>query len=539
MTIGAAVAVFCCGAAPHPLKVSIRRTHAGEFHISLTSNISLDYRILYGGNVIHNDTRSDAEIRMLDQHCTQGMPDVLAASRQIRDGSLTPTALLERVFAVIETHNSTLRAFGDLYPVEAGAYAETLTREAAAGNIRGPLHGVPFGVKDLFYTKGLRTTRGSLTACDFVPDQDAPIISRLKKAGAIIVGKTATTEFGWTGTSISRVFGNGRNPWNAKLTSGGSSSGSAIAVAARMVPAALGSDGGGSVRIPGAFCGLFALKGTLGRIPTWPWSATEMLSHAAPLTRTVRDSALLFDIFSGPDVLDHQALPAPTESYLTRCDEPLPSLRIAFCPSLFNVDVDPVIAKAVETAVAKIADKLPVTIEETQPPWQDPLPIFETLWAGGRGVAYGKTLANELEQLDPGFVDLIERARTIRLESYLAATQGRAKFANQVHAFFDDYDLLITPTVPILPFDADRTAPEDFANHRDSMVPWARWTPFTYPFNLSGNPAANIPCGWSPDGLPIGLQVVGRRFADADVLQFSAAFEALCPWDDKAPAIIS
>jgi aspartyl-tRNA(Asn)/glutamyl-tRNA(Gln) amidotransferase subunit A len=498
----------------------------------------LDVLILIGGNGDIFSTCSRLEISMTNQKTPAIMPDVIDAAAQIRTCSLTPAELLELSLESIETHNPTFHAFGDIYAAEARDYAETLTQEAASGEIRGPLHGIPFGIKDLFSTAGLRTTRGSLTALDSVPDRDAPIIARLKKAGAIIVGKTATTEFGWTGSSISRVFGNGRNPWNPQLTSGGSSSGSAIAVAARMVPATLGSDGGGSVRIPGSFCGVFALKGTLGRIPTWPWSATEMLSHAGPITRTVRDSALLFDILSGPDPLDHQALPAPSESFSARCDEPLRPLRIAYCPTLFDVSVDAVIAKAVDAAVRKLADRLPVTVEQKVLPWQDPLPIFETLWTGGRGVAYGKSLADRMDQLDPGFAALIECSRDISLASYLTAMQRRAEFAIQVHALFEEVDLIITPTLPILPFDADETAPPEYRDAKDSAVPWARWTPFTYPFNVSGNPAASIPCGWSPDGLPIGMQVIGPRFADADVLQFCAAFEAMSPWDDIAPAIL-
>jgi aspartyl-tRNA(Asn)/glutamyl-tRNA(Gln) amidotransferase subunit A len=465
------------------------------------------------------------------------VPTVLDAAEQIRANTLTPAELLEASLDAIETLNPTLNAFGDVYQDAARANAEGLTREAAAGGLRGPLHGIPFGVKDLFSTANLRTTRGSLTSLDYVPDEDAPIIERLKAAGAIIIGKTATTEFGWTGASYSRVFGHGRNPWNPQLTSGGSSSGSAIAVAARMVPATLGSDGGGSVRIPGSFCGVFALKGTLGRIPTWPWSATEMLSHAGPITRTVRDSALLFDILSGPDPRDHQALPAPTESFLARCDRPLQPLRIAYCPTLFDVSVDAAIAKAVDDAVNLIADALPVTIERKVLAWQDPLAVFETLWVGGRGNVYGKSLRDRLDHLDPGFAALIERSRDCTLASYLSAVQQRAAFANQVHALFARYDLLITPTLPILPFAAEKTGPEDAPDADDSGVPWARWTPFTYPFNLSGNPAASIPCGWSEDGLPIGMQVIGPRFADADVLQFCAAFEALLPWDDRLPQI--
>jgi aspartyl-tRNA(Asn)/glutamyl-tRNA(Gln) amidotransferase subunit A len=384
----------------------------------------------------------------------------------------------------------------------------------------------------------LRTTKGSLTGLENVPTQDAPIIRRLKEAGAIILGKTATTEFGWTGASTSRVFGNGRNPWNPQLTSGGSSSGSAIAVAARMVPATLGSDGGGSVRIPGAFCGAFALKGSLGRIPTWPWSATEMLSHAGPITRTVRDSALLFDILSGPDPLDHQALPAPTESYLARCEQPLRPLRIAYCPTLFEVPVDAHIAAAVDAAVEHLAQALPVRVSTLALDWQDPLATFETLWVGGRGIAYGKALVNQMDQLDPGFAQLIKRSADYDLAGYLKAVQQRAAFANQVHALFSEFDLLLLPTLPILPFAADDVAPAGYVG-QDGAVPWARWTPFTYPFNITGNPAASMPCGFSPSGLPIGLQVVGPRFADADVLQFCAAFEAIAPWDQHVPPLLT
>jgi aspartyl-tRNA(Asn)/glutamyl-tRNA(Gln) amidotransferase subunit A len=466
------------------------------------------------------------------------MPSVIEAASRIRDGRLTPVQLVEASLLSIQTHNSTLNAFGDVYAETALEQAQTMTAQARAGEYRGPLHGIPFGIKDLFSTAGLRTTKGSLTGLDNVPVQDAPIIRRLKDAGAIILGKTATTEFGWTGASTSRVFGNGRNPWNPQLTSGGSSSGSAIAVAARMVPATLGSDGGGSVRIPGAFCGAFALKGSLGRIPTWPWSATEMLSHAGPITRTVRDSALLFDILSGPDPLDHQALPAPTESYLDRCDKPLGTLRIGYCPTLFETPVDPVIASAVEAAVHRMAQALPVQVTTLKLDWQDPLATFETLWVGGRGIAYGKALVNQMDQLDPGFADLIRRSADYDLAGYLKAVQQRAAFANQVHALFNDFDLLLMPTLPILPFSADGVAPQDCAG-QDGAVPWARWTPFTYPFNITGNPAASMPCGFSPSGLPIGLQVVGPRFADAQVLQFCAAFEALMPWDQHLPPMLT
>lgn len=474
---------------------------------------------------------------MMTEPYNLSMPTVIEASTLLHACTLTPEHLVKRSLDAIETHNSTLNAFGDVYAELALEQAHIMGEEARRGISRGPLHGIPFGIKDLFSTAGLRTTKGSLTSLNNVPVRDAPIIRRLKEAGAIILGKTATTEFGWTGASTSRVFGNGRTPWDPQLTSGGSSSGSAIAVAARMVPAALGSDGGGSVRIPGAFCGVFALKGSLSRIPTWPWSATEMLSHAGPMTRTVRDSALLFDILSGPDPLDHQALPAPEESYLARCDRPLGALRVGYAPTLFDTAVDPAITTAVEAAIQNIASKLHLDITTLSLDWNDPLPTFETLWVGGRGIAYGAALTDRLDELDPGFAALIKRSAQYNLAGYLQAVQQRAAFANQVHGLFQDYDVLLMPTLPVLPFAADAVAPPGCAG-QDGAVPWARWTPFTYPFNLSGNPAANIPCGWSPNGLPIGLQVVGPRFADGPVLQFCAAIEAIAPWDQRIPPML-
>lgn len=466
------------------------------------------------------------------------MPTVIQARQQLDADALTSVELVNASLEAIKSHNHTLNAFGDVYAQDALEQARQRDEEADSDRIRGPLHGIPFGIKDLFSTAGLRTTKGSLTSLDTVPLKDAPIIERLKAAGAIIIGKTATTEFGWTGASVSRIFGNGRTPWNPRLTSGGSSSGSAIAVAARMVPAALGSDGGGSVRIPGSFCGLFALKGSLGRIPTWPWSATEMLSHAGPMTRTVRDSALLFDILSGPHPLDHQALPAPGESFLARCDQPLGKLRVGYVPTLFETPVDADITAAIEAAIENISANLPVQVSAVSLDWPDPLATFETLWVGGRGTVYGRALADRMDDLDPGFANLVRQSARYDLARYLQAVEQRAAFANRVHALFEDYDLLLMPTLPILPFKADDVAPAD-SHDQEGAVPWARWTPFTYPFNLSGNPAANIPCGFSPCGLPVGLQVVGRRFADADVLQFCAAFEAISPWDQHVPPMLT
>jgi aspartyl-tRNA(Asn)/glutamyl-tRNA(Gln) amidotransferase subunit A len=473
-----------------------------------------------------------------ERDSAHGTPATIAeAAAAIQRRDLSPVTVVQAAIEAVKSHNSEINAVTDLYAEAALAQARLLEAEAHRGAFRGPLHGIPILVKDLFYTKGLRTTRGSRIFVDFVPQENAPIVERVLAAGAILLGKTATTEFGWSAASTSRLFGPTRNPWDPSKTSGGSSSGSAAAVAARMVPAALGSDGGGSVRIPGAFCGVFALKGSLGRIPVYPWSATEMLSHAGPITLTVADSALLFEILKGPDPRDHQALPTDPIDYAAAIAAAPAGLRVGFAPTLFDVAVDPQVAAAVRAAAERLAADDGVVVEECRPDWSDPFEVFETLWVAGRGIAYGRLVADRRGDLDPGFATLVEAAGRYGLADYLAAMEARARFAGTVHRFFERYDILITPTVPVLPFAAERQGPAGFDDPA-TPVAWARWTPFTYPFNLSGNPAASLPCGWSAEGLPIGMQVIGRRFADADVLRLCAAIERARPWRGRVPGML-
>jgi aspartyl-tRNA(Asn)/glutamyl-tRNA(Gln) amidotransferase subunit A len=433
--------------------------------------------------------------------------------------------------------NGVVNAFSQLFDREALEEARQCDADAERGKLRGPLHGIPMGVKDLFLTRGLITARGSRAFRSYVPSETAPIVQRALAAGAIIIGKTTTTEMGWSGSSVSEFYGNTRNPWNPTLTSGGSSSGSGAALAARMVPFALGSDGGGSVRIPAAFCGVFAMKGSLGRIPAYPWSATEMLSHAGPMTVTAEDSALLFDVLKGPHPHDHLSLPDDGLAYLHHQIEPA-RLRIAFAPTLFEYAVQPEIAAAVRHAVDKFTTGLGIAAHAVAPNWADPIEIFETLWVVGRGVVYGK--AAETEHFGSGFRRLVEHSKRYDVSDYLKAMQRRAAFAASVHDFFQDYDLLLLPTVPEKPFEAETEAPGSPRSNprgQSDVLPWTTWTPFTYPFNISGNPAASIPCGFTPDGLPVGLQVVGRRHDDRTVLGFCQAIEKVFPWHAKLPLL--
>ncbi len=462
-------------------------------------------------------------------------PSLAESIDMVRSKEVSPVDLVAMCLERIESGDAEINAFAAVFAEQALSQAKEAERAIARKEPVGALHGVPIALKDLLYTKGVRTSRGSKVFQDFVPDKDAPIVERLISAGAITVGKTTTTEFGWTASSVSSLFGPTRNPWDKRLTSGGSSSGSAAAVSARMVPAAIGSDGGGSVRVPASFCGIYSMKGTLGRIPVWPWSATETLSHAGPMTVSVKDSALLFDVLKGPHALDHGCLPDDGLSYAKEIERPTEGARVAYIPSLFGAVVDPQVEARVKEAVRTIEHDLNCSVDELDLDWADPFTAFETIWVGGRGIAYGDLVKDRREDLDPGFRFLVEQAQKIGAKDFIAALKSRALFSNLVQGLFEVYDFLVMPSVPIAPFSAELNGP-DTGPYIESKSPvaWARWAPFSYPFNLTGNPAASLPCGWNGN-LPVGLQVVGRRFDDAGVLRFSATFEAARPWRNRVP----
>lgn len=451
----------------------------------------------------------------------------------IRDGTVACTDLVAVCLESIKNHNITVNAFCQLWEDEALAAAEAVDRARAQGKKLRPLEGVPTAVKDLMDMAGTRTERGSRLYEGDVSGRDAPVVRRLKATGAIPLGKTTTSELGWTGSGWSPLTGATRTPWNPELTSGGSSSGSGAAVAARMVPLALGSDAGGSVRIPAAFCGIFALKGHLGRIPHAPWSATESLSCVGPMSLSVSDSALAFDLLKGPDPADHLSLPAEATSYLQVCSRPVDGLRVGFAETLFDVAVDPAVAQTVGAAVDRIAEALPVQVTGVEPDWPDMTDVFEIIWTVGRGHTNRDRAATQPDALDPGLARMIAECERFSARDYIFALKSRADFSVQVEALFEEIDLLLLPTMPILPFAADEPGPPERMTGR--LIDWANWTPFTHPFNLTMQPAASLPCGFTPDGLPVGLQIVGPRFGEADIFRLAAAIERLMPWRDRLP----
>lgn len=451
----------------------------------------------------------------------------------VRRRDVSPVELVEAALAVVEITEPQVNAYGAVHADQARQQAAMLEREAREGTFRGPLHGVPIGIKDLFLTKGAKVQRGSLLYVDSVATETAPAVERILAAGAVAVGRTTTPELGWKAASTSPLYGVTRNPWNPEKTAGGSSSGSAVAVADGTVPLTLGSDGGGSMRVPASFCGIFTLKPTLGRVPTYPLSPSEHLSHAGPMTSSVADYALALDVLQGPDARDPQALPSANLSYRASLDE-LPPLRCLLAPTLFGKPVATSVAGVIAEAFASIRKELPVSVVEGDIDWPDPIDIFDALWVA-RGALYSGLGGVDVAKLDPGFARLIARSPAISLESHLRTLQARAAFNRRVAESFRDFDLLITPMVPIEPFTADADGPDDM--DPDMPVPWARWTPFSYPFNITGQPAASIPCGWSPSGLPVGLQVIGRRFEDDKVLQFCFAWEKRHPWRTRRPIV--
>ena len=452
----------------------------------------------------------------------------------IRSGRVSPVEAVDAVLQGIERLNPTLNAYCTVTAEYAREMARTAEAAVMGGEPLGPLHGVPVSIKDIVLTNGVRTTRGSKRYEWYVPQEDAPVVKRLKDAGAIMVGKTTTPELGWKATTDSLLFGITRNPWNTDRTPGGSSGGAAAAVASGLAPLAVGTDGGGSIRIPASFSGIYGLKPSFGRVPYYPPSAMEPLSHAGPMTRTVHDAALMLSVMAGPFEQDRNTLPTDTSDYLEAVGEDIRGLKIAWSPDLGYASVDPEVADLTAQA-AQAFGELGARVEAIQPGLEDPLEIFNVMWLGGFRTTLGKDLEEWQDRTDPGLVAFMQQDKQVTMTDYVDATFRRTHYWSTIQPIFDTYDVLLTPTLAVPAFEAGIITP---LKAPESGVPWAGWTPFSYPFNLTGQPAATIPCGWTADGLPVGLQIIGRRYDDAMVLRVSAAFESVRPWQDRKPPVV-
>ncbi|AWK08821.1 amidase [Streptomyces spongiicola] len=439
-----------------------------------------------------------------------------------RRGDFSPLeavrAVLDRAEAAQRLANAFVRIDGE----QALDQAEEATERHRRREPLGPLDGVPVTVKDIFLQAGGPTLRGSRAVRPDASawDEDAPAVARLREQGAVLVGKTTTPEFGWKGVTDSPLTGVTRNPYDPSRTAGGSSGGSAAAVALGAAPLSIGTDGGGSVRIPASFCGIFGLKPTYGRIPLYPSSPFGTLAHAGPMARDAADAALLLDAVSGPDWRDwSQAAPAPPA--VEGLTEGVKGLRIAFSASFGGqVAVRPAVASAVRGAVGRLAE-LGAYIEEADPDIADPVDTFHTLWFTGAARLVQHFGREQRELLDPGLREVCAEGERASALGYLAAVDARMDLGRRLGRFHTGYDLLVTPTLPVTAFEAGTEVPKGSAHRR-----WTGWTPFTYPFNLTQQPAATVPCGVDEDGLPVGVQLVGPRHADALVLRAAHALYA-------------
>ncbi len=455
----------------------------------------------------------------------------------IRRRALSPVEVTRAVLERIDRLNPQLGAYVVVHAERALGEARAAEGAVMAGEPLGPLHGVPVSIKDNLWTAGERTTYGSRLQAEFVAPQDAPSVARLRAAGAIFVGRTNLPEFAWRGSTDNRLFGESRNPWDLTRTPGGSTGGGAAAVAAGLGPLALGSDGAGSIRIPASFCGLVGLKPTFGRVPMYPAAGgNELVAHVCPLARTVPDVALMMNAIARHDRRDAFALPDDGMDYLAACNEPLAGTRgdarprIAWSGDLGFAPVEPETRGIAETA-ARAFSEIGLTVEEASPELGDPGAILKTLYGGAQAGAHAARSAEQKAQMDPELVAYAEASAGLSVVEYLRAVAARQAMVDALRRFFERYDLLLTPTLCLPAFPLGVVGPKEVAGREVTHLGWT----LCYPFNYSGQPAVSVPAGWTASGLPVGLQIVGRRLEDSLVLRAAATFEALRPWAARRP----
>lgn len=450
----------------------------------------------------------------------------------VRGGRADPVGIVDSALARIERVNPALNAFCTVDAAGARAAAADLARRRRAGEPLGPLAGVPIAVKDLLFTAGMRMCAGSPAYRDFVPDTDDVAVARARAADAVIIGKTNVPELGYSGTSDNPLFGPTANPWDTALEAGGSSAGSAAAVAAGCVPVGIGSDAAGSIRLPAAFCGVVGLKPTMGRVPLHPGcrdprlpglSSFESLEHVGPMSRSVEDAALLLSVIGGPDPRDRLALPDWDPASVLGLDPSVKGLRVGFTRDFGYAEVDPAVLAFFDAAVRSFEEDLGCRVEEVRPEWPDPGPHLWALVAGVTDLEGMRRLVDEhADAMSPHIVEMVRT--DWRLSDFTTACRVRQEVTRDMNRLTERYDLLLSPAAAVLPFAVGLAAPPDGPQD---------WTPFALPMNLTGQPAASVPCGWTPQGLPVGLQIAGRRFEDATVLRACAAYEAAHPWISK------
>ncbi|MCO5131858.1 MAG: amidase [Xanthobacteraceae bacterium] len=442
---------------------------------------------------------------------------------------LSPVEATATVLRRAEGLNPAINAFCLLDPVAAQVAARASEVRWQRGAPLGPLDGVPVSIKDIILTKGWPTLRGSKAIDPAQPwNEDGPIVARLREQGAVIFGKTTTSEFAAKATTSTALCGVTRNPWNPARTPGGSSGGAAASVAAGVSALAVGTDAGGSIRVPANFCGVYGFKPGGGRVPMYPPTPYATLAGFGPIARTVTDAALMLSVVSRPDERDCDALPYDPIQYESNLAADPKTWRIAYSPTLCGARVDAEVAALVEDAV-KVFERLGSRVDLVEKVFDDPCEIAAKLMRGLTDYAFHRFSPAQLAVMDRDLVQRIEQSRGASAVDHLDAEMQRARLARQMQQFHQRYDLLLTPVTCVAAFDAARDAPEGYGLRE--------WYAFTQPFNLTRQPAASLPCGMTSEGLPVGLHLIGPRHRDLLVLQASWAFEQAAPWLDRRPVL--
>ncbi|MDP8948737.1 MAG: amidase [Actinomycetota bacterium] len=485
---------------------------------------------------------------MTDELCFAPAAELAA---RIRRRDLSPVEVVDAFLDRIEARNGEINAYATVIDEQAREEAREAERAVGSGRALGPLHGVPVSIKDLYdYKAGVRNTFGSKPLEDYVPDKDATYVERLENAGAIILGKTNTPEFGHKATTDNFIFGPTSTPFAPGKNAGGSSGGAAAAVADGLCAISQGTDAGGSIRIPASFCGVYGLKASFGRVAsaTRPnaFAAHTPFAHSGPLARTVEDAALMLAAMAGPHHRDPFSLPDDGTDYLTATRRPIDGLRIAYSPNFDVFPVEEEVGAIIGDAV-RAFDQAGGRVEEVNPGLKHSQRELCDVWMREVSVRYADVAANfksfglidliaHREELTPQFADLLEAGQKMSALDYKLDDVVRTEIFDAVQDLFEDYDLLVTPTLSVPPFDnaddGNTVGPSEVRGEEvDPLLGWC----LTYPINFTGHPAASIPAGFTQAGLPVGLQIVGRRFADDTVLAASTAFERVRPWRDAYP----
>jgi aspartyl-tRNA(Asn)/glutamyl-tRNA(Gln) amidotransferase subunit A len=461
------------------------------------------------------------------------MPATVLAA-EIRAKKISPVEVIDAVYARLHEINPKINAFCTLTEEQAHSAAKESEAAVMRGDQLGALHGVPVSIKDLLLTRGVRTMYGSRIRENYIPEEDAPSVAKVLAAGAILIGKTTTPEHGFKAVTDCPLTGVTRNPWNLNKTCGGSSGGAGAAIAAGLGPLGIGTDAGGSIRIPCSFNGIFGLKPSFGRVAAYAPSPVPFLVHVGPMTRTVRDAALMLTAMAGPDERDLLSLPADATDYLAACDRGIRGLRVAWSATLGYAKVEPEVAHLTQAAASVFESDLGCNVEAVDPEFGSPWSFFSVLWVMSCFLRLHAFLKEWESRMDPDLVKVVKQGERLASTDYAEALAKRSVLWETTRKFFDRYDLLLMPTLPVPPFDVGRIAPETVSADK-GLLPFGDWIPFTYPWNLTGQPAASVPCGFTREGLPVGLQIVGRRFADAMVLRAASAFEQARPWAHARP----